>query len=100
MLVVAERGTDEADRRRRDEGGVAEIVVLVLALHRPVRGEHVFEAGADGITVPAVAGGRERDRDAGDRDAEAGIGEGVAALHVEQAGTPGPAEPPGNRAET
>ncbi len=53
VLVVAE----VAERRQRARGhevGVAEIVVLVLDLGRPVRGEHVFEAGADGVAVAMV----------------------------------------------
>src|SRR6185295_17230614 len=50
VFVVAEAAAGDIGGSRR-EGGVAEIVVLVLGLGRPVRGEHVFEAAADGVAV-------------------------------------------------
>src|SRR3954452_20667615 len=74
------------------EGGAAEIIVLVLGLGRPVRREHVLEAGADGVAVLAVpAGGKGRGH-AGDVDPEAAIAPGVTALGVEQRRPPGVTE--------
>src|SRR4051794_29817066 len=79
---------------------VAEIVVLVLGLGRPVRREHVFEAGADGVAVAVVAADDEAGRHAADGHLLVVVGIGVATLHVEQARTPGVADAAGDRAET
>src|SRR5689334_24360338 len=46
VLVVAEAGADHVGRTGLNRG-VAEIVVLVLGLVRPVWGKQIFEAGAD-----------------------------------------------------
>src|SRR4051812_32470288 len=54
VLVVAEAGADRVDGGGR-ERRVAEVVILVLGLGRPVRGEQVFQPRADGVTVLAVA---------------------------------------------
>src|SRR4051812_14469584 len=67
VLVVAEAGPDDFSRAS-GEGGVAEIVVLILGLRRPIRGEHVFKAGANGPAVLLIAGRRESDRSTGDRN--------------------------------
>ena len=82
------------------KGGAAEIIILVFGLGGPVRREHVFEAGADGIAVRVVAGGGERYRRSGGADADiAVVAPGVAALGVEQCRPPSVAEPAGDRAE-
>src|SRR5215207_10396819 len=99
VLVVAETATGDIGRPRR-EGGVAEIVILVLGLGRPVRGEHVFETAADRIAVLVAAIGGEGRRHAGHRHPEiVAIPPGVTALGVEQRRTPGVAEPAGHRPE-
>src|SRR5258706_12251927 len=99
MLVVPEARTDNRSRPG-GEGGVAEIVILVFGLGRPVRREHVFEAGADGVAVLVGAIGGKRRGHAGDGDADIGIvAPGIAALGVEQCRTPGVADPAGHRAE-
>src|SRR6185312_7172935 len=69
VLVVAETAAGDIGRACR-EGGVAEIVILVLGLGRPVRGEHVFEAAADGVAVLVAAVGGEGRRHAGHRHPE------------------------------
>src|SRR5580704_229068 len=98
VLVVAEARA--GNRGRAGEGGVAEIVVLVLGLGRPVRREHVFEAGADGPAVLVGAVGGEGDRSTGDANPDIGIvAPGVTALGVEQSGAPGVAGAAGDRAE-
>src|SRR5205085_7128303 len=75
------------------------VVVLVLGLRRPVRREHVFEAGADSVAVLVVAGDSEWRRHTGDRHVEVLVGERVATLGIEQARTPGPADARRRRAE-
>src|ERR1700753_3945951 len=99
VLVVAEARADDLGGTA-GEGGAAKIVVLVLGLGRPVRGEHVFEAGADGPAVLLVAGRGEADRGAGHAHADIRIvTPSVAALGVKQARTPRVTETPGHRAE-
>src|SRR4029077_20260426 len=49
MFVVIP-GAKRCQHDRGHKAGAAEIVVHVLGLGRPVRGEHVFDAGADGVT--------------------------------------------------
>src|SRR5207302_10178677 len=56
VLVVAEAPASDIGGSR-GEGGVAEIVILVLGLGRPVRGKHVLEAPADGLAVLVAAVG-------------------------------------------
>ena len=58
VLVIVE-AAERHQRGRGQKAAVAEIVILVLGLGRPVRREHVFEAGADGVAV-AVAVDRAR----------------------------------------
>src|SRR4051812_41483250 len=99
MLVVPEAGADDRSRSGR-KAGAAEIVILVFGLGGPVRGEHVFQTGADRIAVLAVAVGSKGRRGAADGDADiAGVAPGVTALAVQQRRTPGIAEPAGDRAE-
>ena len=93
---VAERH----QRPRAREAGAAEIVIHVFPLGRPVRGEHVFEAGADGIAVAMVAIEDEGDRDAGECQGFAVVGIGVTAFDIDQPRTPGVAEAAGDRAES
>src|SRR5207237_2848119 len=57
------------------------------------------EAGADGVAFAGVAGDDEGGRHAANRDLLVVVGVGVAALHVEQARTPGVADTAGDRAE-
>src|ERR1700676_5462079 len=99
MLVVPEVGADDR-RRSAGERGAAEVVILVFGLGGPVRREHVFKTGADGVAVLASASGGKRGRYAGDGDADiVVVAPGVAALGVEQRRTPGVAEPAGGRAK-
>src|SRR5258707_7373269 len=99
MLVVAEPGADEDSGSGR-ERGAAEIVILVFDLGGPVRREHVFEAGTDGVAVAMVAVGRESHRHAADAYAEVvAVFKGVTALGVKQRRAPGVAKPAGDRSE-
>jgi hypothetical protein len=98
VLVEAEVA-ERHQRPRADEVGAAEIVIHVLALGRPVRGEHVFEAGADSVAVAMVAIEDEGDRDTGEGQRVAVVGIGVTAFDVDQARTPGVAEAAGDRAD-
>src|SRR5947209_5476717 len=99
VFVVAEAAAGDVGRACR-KGGVAEIVILVLGLGRPVRGEHVFEAAADGVAVLVAAVGREARRHTSHRHPEiVAVAPSVTALGVEQRRTPGVAEPAGHRAE-
>src|SRR6201987_5225047 len=90
-VVIGAEAAGRTQARGRGEGRVAEIVILVLGLGRPVRGEHVFDAEAGGPAIAVVAIGREGDRRASNRrrHALAVVGIGVAALHIEQTRTPG-----------
>src|SRR3974390_3152407 len=84
VIVVAET---RADNRRgtAGEGGVAEVVVLIFGLGRPVRGEHVFETRADGPAVLLVAGCRKADRGACRRDGDIRVvAPGITALGIDQ----------------
>src|SRR3979411_3407093 len=97
MLVVAEAGPDDVGRPG-GKGGVAEVVILVFGLGGPVRREHVFETGADGVAVLARAVGSKGCGYAGDTDADiVVVAPGVAALGVEQCRTPSVADPAGGR---
>src|SRR6266702_7772704 len=98
MLVLPATDADHVGRTGGD-GRAAEVVILVFGLGRPVRREHVFEAGADGVAVLAVAGGGEGLRHAGDVDAEATVAPGVTTLGVEQRRAPGVADAAGHRPE-
>src|SRR5438128_9041372 len=99
VFVVAEAAAGDVGRACR-KGGVAEIVILVLGLGRPVRGEHVFEAAADGVAVLVDAVGGEARRHTSHRHPEiVAVAPSVTALGVEQRRTPGVAEPAGHRAE-
>src|SRR6266576_5604630 len=51
MLVVAEAGSNEDGRAAGEEGGAAEVVILIFNLGGPARREHVFEASADSVAV-------------------------------------------------
>src|ERR1019366_4388113 len=66
---------------------------------RPVLGEHVFQAGADGIAVAMAVIEREADRETAKRQGLAVVGVGVAALDVQQSRTPGEADAARHRAE-
>src|SRR5207344_1936533 len=57
-VLVGAEAAERRQRRRGHELAVAEVVVLVLDLARPVLGEHVFETGADrpAVTMAAVEG--------------------------------------------
>src|SRR5215831_11721210 len=84
VIVVAKARADDLGRAA-GEGGVAEIIVLVFGLRRPVRGEHVFKAGTDGPAILMVGVGGEGDRGTCDGDADVRVvAPGVAALGVEQ----------------
>src|ERR1700730_3746284 len=98
MLVVA-GAAESRERERRQEVGLAEVVVLIFGLGRPVLGEHVFEAGTDGKAIVMAAVERESLRHAEQRQRLAVVGVRIAALGVEQSRTPGVAEAAGHRAE-
>src|SRR5205807_10651949 len=99
MFVVAEAGADDLGGSA-GESGVAEVIVLVLGLGGPVRREHVFETGADGVAVFVPSVGGEGNWRAADVDADVVIvAPGVTALGVKQRRTPGVADPAGNRAK-
>src|SRR5262249_50781562 len=66
-MVVGGEAAGRHERGGCGEPGIAEIVVLVLGLGRPVRREHVFDAGADGVAVAVVAIDDEADRRAAER---------------------------------
>src|SRR4029077_1122381 len=99
VLVVPEFGADDVGGAG-GESGVAEVVILVLSLGRPVRREHVFQTAADGIAVLLVAAGGEGGRQAGNGDADIVVAApGVTAFGVEQRRTPSVAQPAGYRTE-
>jgi hypothetical protein len=98
MLVIAE-AAERHQPGRADEAAVAEIIVHVLGLGRPVWGEHVFRAGADGVAMAVGVIEHERGRHAGNGQGFAVVGMGVAALDVEQARAPGIADPAGDRGQ-
>src|SRR3979411_797826 len=99
MLVFAESRADE-DSGAGGEGGVAEIVVLVFDFGGPVRREHVFQAGADGVAVTSVAIGGESHRRAADAYAEVvTIPPRITTLGVKQRRAPGVAEATGARSK-
>ena len=99
MLVVASV-TQREKRGRRDEVDFAEIVKLIFDFGRPVLGKHVFQAGADRVTVVMAAVKREGDRRAVQCQKVAVVGVSVAALDVKQSWTPRVAETAGCRSET
>src|SRR2546429_6601 len=86
-------------RCRCEEAAVAEIVVLIFGLRRPVRREHVFDAAANGPAILVVAVQREGDGNAGKGQRLAIVGIGVAALDVEQRRTGSVADAAGDGAE-
>src|SRR5262245_55274766 len=98
VLVIAE-AAERRQRRRRHEARVAEVVVLVLDLARPVLDEHVFETGTDGVAVAMAAVEREELRDAAEDERLVVVSKSVTTLHVEQSWTPGVADSAGHRAD-
>src|SRR3954471_1706092 len=98
VLVVVER-TERREGSRRHERAVAEIVVLILELGRPARGEHVFQTAADGVAVLVVMIEGERHRRTREGQPVVGVGPGITALDVQQRRTPGVADPGGRRTD-
>src|SRR6266851_8639866 len=99
VLVVLEPGTDDRGRSG-GKGGAAEVVILVFGLGGPAGRKHVFETGADGVTVLASSSGGKGGRYAGDGDAEIVIvAERETALAVQQRRTPRVADPARDRAK-
>src|SRR5260370_11267460 len=98
VLVIVE-AAERHQYSGRHEAGVAEIIVLILALGRPVLGDHVFHAGADGVAVAMVGIEREGERRACKRQGVAVIGIGVAAFDVDQTRAPGVADTGGDRSQ-
>src|SRR6195256_2925180 len=100
MLVVAEAGSKEDGGAGGNKGGAAEVVILVFNLGGPARGEHVFEAGANGVAVTMIAIGGESHRHAARGYVEVvTVLPGITALGVKQRRTPGVAEPAGDRSK-
>src|ERR1039457_2488397 len=98
MLVVAGAAETRQDGWRH-KIGLAEVIILILDLGRPVLGEHVFQASADSVAIMMAAVERERLRHGEERQRLVVVGGGIAALDVEQSRTPGVADPAGHRAE-
>src|SRR4029079_6480369 len=73
VFVIGERR--DHDRRRPNEGDIAEVVILIFKLDRPVRDQHVFDAAADRVSIVAVAVEAKR---------PAGVSPCIAALGGEQ----------------
>src|SRR6516165_7148119 len=97
MLIVPETGTDDLGGSG-GEGGIAKIVVLVLAFDGPVRREHVFEPGTDRPAVAMISVGGEGHRRAGDADTDVvSAAPGVTALGIEQGRTEGVSETSSDR---
>src|SRR5712691_1646722 len=100
MLVIAEAGSNEDGRAAGQEGGAAEVVILVFNLGGPAGREHVFEASADGVAVTMVAVGGESRRHASGGHADVvAVLPGITALGVKQRRTPGVADPAGDRSK-
>src|SRR5260370_16906260 len=59
VLVIVE-AAERHQYSGRHEAGVAEIIVLILALGRPVLRDHVFHARADGLAVAMARLHRQR----------------------------------------
>src|SRR5690606_29170240 len=70
---------------------VAEVVVLVFDLARPVLGEQVFKTSTNGVAVTSAF--------ATEAVGEASVSPGITALGVQQRRTPGVAEAAGDRAQ-
>src|SRR6201989_2416707 len=99
VLVIPEAGADDISRTA-GEGVATKVVILVLDLGRPVRREHVFETGADGVAILVVAVRAECHRNAAaGRGNIRVVAPGVAALGVQQRRTPSVAKPAGDRTE-
>ena len=88
MLIVLERVAQEVD--------VAEVVVLILDLARPARGEQVFETATDGVAVRLAV---HRDHSGALYSRGVVVSKSVTALGVQQRRTPGVADAAGHRAE-
>src|ERR1700693_5180669 len=78
-MVVGAEVAERSQRGGSQERGVAEVVVLVLDLARPVLGEHVFQTGADRVAIAMVAAERDGGRNAGERHGLVVVGAGIAA---------------------
>src|SRR5262249_22302536 len=83
----------------RLEAAVAEIIVLILGLHRPARREHVFGAAADGPAIGVFIAEQEGDRSAAQGQRLAIVRIGVAALYIHQCRTEGIADTGSDGAE-
>src|SRR5581483_360794 len=67
------------------EGRVTKIIVLVFAFDRPVRREHVFQTGANGVAVPTIGIHGEGRWYPGDGNAEVVVvAPGIAPLGIQQ----------------
>src|SRR3982074_3802183 len=99
MFVLAEPGADE-DAGAGRERDVAEIVILVFDLGRPVRREHVFKASSAAIPSAMSAVSGESHRRAADADAEVvTVPPGEPAVGLKQRRGPGVAKAAGDRSE-
>src|SRR5436190_9504894 len=99
MFVISKPGANHRGGSASD-GGAAEVVILVLGFRRPVRREHVFQTGTDGVAVLVGRIGAECYRCASDANPDVGIiAPRIAALAINQRGTPSVAKPARDRAE-
>src|ERR1039458_6882282 len=78
MLVVAGAAETRQDGWRH-KIGLAEVIILILDLGRPVLGEHVFQASADSVAIMMAAVERERLRHGEERQRLVVVGVGIAA---------------------
>src|ERR1700722_11855886 len=99
-MVVGAEAAERSESDRSGERAGTEIIVLIFDLGRPVLGEHVFEAGADGVTILMTAAEREGGRNASDRHGLVVVGVRITALHVEQGRTPSVADAAGHRTQS
>src|SRR5882757_9787449 len=100
VLTDAIRLEKHTTRRGEGKGLILHEQVVVFDADRPVRGETIFKADADGAAPAGVIPStRCNDASRGVEGSEAAVGYRSAALHVEQCVVPGVADLAGEQAE-
>src|SRR5882757_1558526 len=100
VLTDAIRLEKHTTRRGEGKGLILHEQVVVFDADRPVRGEAIFKAGANGAApAGAIPGARCQDAGCGVDGREAAVGYRSAALHVEQGVVPGIADLAGEQAK-